>query len=95
MTSLAMNSHQSGKNIFRSISAILLALSLITIGIVPTPAHAAKEKAAKEKKDSREMQAREAFAAGSYKEALEIYTKLYSAIRAGIAHDIEPGRIQT
>ena len=81
MTSLATNDHQGGKNFFRSISAILLALSLVTIGIVPTPAHAAKDKAAKEKsekKDPREMQAREAFAAGSYKEALDIYTKLYA-----------------
>jgi hypothetical protein len=81
MTSLTTNHHRSGKNFFRSISAVLLALSLVTIGIVPTPAHAAKDKAAKEKsekKDPREMQAREAFAAGSYKEALDIYTKLYA-----------------
>jgi tetratricopeptide (TPR) repeat protein len=83
MTSLATNHHHSGKKILRSTSAILLALSLISLGIVPTPAYAAKEKAAKEKatkekKDPREMQAREAFAAGSYKEALDIYTKLYA-----------------
>jgi hypothetical protein len=61
--------------------AVLLAVSLVTIGIVPTPAHAAKDKTAKEKsekKDPREMQAREAYAAGSYKEALDIYTKLYA-----------------
>jgi len=49
---------------------------------VPTPVYAAKEKQEKkekkEKKDPREMQAREAFAAGSYKEALDIYTKLYA-----------------
>ena len=78
MTSLATNHHYSGKKILRSTSAILLALSLISVGIVPTPAYAAKEKATKEKKDPREMQAREAFAAGSYKEALDIYTKLYA-----------------
>jgi hypothetical protein len=87
MTSLATNHHHRGKEIRRSISAILLALSLISVGIVPTPAYAAKEKATqgkqekqdkKEKKDPREMQAREAFAAGSYKEALDIYTKLYA-----------------
>jgi hypothetical protein len=78
MTSLATNNHRSGKNYFRSFSAILLALSVIAVGIVPVPAHAAKEKVAKEKKDPREMQAREAFAAGSYKEALDIYTKLYA-----------------
>jgi hypothetical protein len=83
MTLLATNNHQGRKNFFRSVSAILLAFSLIAVGIVPTPAHAAKEKAAKDakdkdKKDPREMQAREAFAAGSYKEALNIYTKLYA-----------------
>ena len=84
MTSLATNHHHSGKEIRRSISAILLALSLITVGIVPTPAYAAKEKVKpekqekREKKDPREMQAREAFAAGSYKEALDIYAKLYA-----------------
>ena len=81
MTSLVTN-HQSSKRIFRSISAVILALSLIVVGIVPTTAHAAKEKPEKkdrkEKKDPREMEAREAFAAGSYKEALDIYTKLYA-----------------
>lgn len=88
MTLLSTHYHQRGKNIFRTMSATLLALSLITVGIVPTPAHAAKDKAEKqskqekrekkEKKDPREMQARESFAAGSYKEALDIYTKLYA-----------------
>jgi len=82
MTSLVTNHHQSGNSIFRSISAMLLAFSLIAVGIVPTPAYAAQGKQEKrekkEKKDPREMQAREAFAAGSYKEALEIYTKLYA-----------------
>jgi hypothetical protein len=37
---------------------------------------ASKEK--KEKQDPREMQAREAFAAGSYKDALDLFTKLYA-----------------
>jgi hypothetical protein len=37
-----------------------------------------QDKRQEEKKDPREMQAREAFAAGSYKEALDIYTKLYA-----------------
>lgn len=84
MISLSTNHHQGGKTVFRTMSAIVLALSLITVGIVPTPAHAAKEKdpkekkEKKEKKDPREMQAREAFAAGSYKAALDIYTKLYA-----------------
>jgi tetratricopeptide (TPR) repeat protein len=32
----------------------------------------------KEKQDPREMQAREAFAAGNYKDALDVYTKLYA-----------------
>jgi hypothetical protein len=73
MTSLATNHHRSGGRCFRFISASLLALSLMVAGLVPTPAHAAKEK-----KDPREMQAREAFAAGSYKDALDIYTKLYA-----------------
>jgi len=60
--------------------AATLVLSVATIGIVPPRAAAAKAKATKEKKekDPREMQAREAFAAGSYKEALDIYTKLYA-----------------
>lgn len=62
----------------RSLAAVVLALSLLTVGMVPSQAHAAKAKAAKEPKDPREMQAREAFAAGSYKEALDIYTKLYA-----------------
>jgi tetratricopeptide (TPR) repeat protein len=88
MTLLATNHHQGGKGFCRSMSAILLALSLITVGIVPTPAYAAQDKKEKQdkqdkkdkkdKKDPREMQAREAFAAGSYKEALDIYTKLYA-----------------
>jgi len=93
MTLLATNRHQRGRHFFRSIFAMVLAISVSTLGIVPTPAYAAKEKAAKEKqekqdkqdkqdkqakKDPREMQAREAFAAGSYKEALDIYTKLYA-----------------
>jgi hypothetical protein len=82
MTSLTTSYRRTGKNFFRAMSYSLLALSLITVGIVPTPAYAAKEKSQKkekkEKKDPREMQAREAFAAGSYKEALDIYTKLYA-----------------
>ena len=87
MTLLTMNHHQRGRVCFRSIFAMVLAISVSTLGIVPTPAYAGKEKAAKDKqdkqekqakKDPREMQAREAFAAGSYKEALDIYTKLYA-----------------
>jgi tetratricopeptide (TPR) repeat protein len=37
-----------------------------------------EKKEKKEKQDPREMQAREAFAAGNYKDALEFYTKLYA-----------------
>ena len=62
----------------RSFAAVVLALSLVTVGIVPARAHAAKGKASKEQIDPREMQAREDFAAGSYKGALDIYTKLYA-----------------
>jgi hypothetical protein len=60
--------------------AAVLAMTVVTVGIVPANA-ATKAKAATEKKekDAREMQAREAFAAGSYKEALDIYTKLYAS----------------
>jgi hypothetical protein len=70
----------------RALSALVLAFSLVTVGIVPTPAYATRDKPAEDKqdkkdkrpKDSREMQAREAYAAGNYKEALDIYTKLYA-----------------
>jgi hypothetical protein len=60
--------------------AAVLVVSVVTVGIVPANA-ATKAKATTEKKekDAREMQAREAFAAGSYKEALDIYTKLYAS----------------
>src|SRR5664279_1084025 len=66
-----------------SLSALVLAFSLVTVGIVIAPAHAAKDKAAEDRKDKRpkdprEMQARQAYAAGNYKEALDIYTRLYA-----------------
>jgi hypothetical protein len=57
----------------RSFAAVVLAFSLVTVGIVPVQAHAARKRV-----DPREMQAREAYAAGSYKDALDIYTKLYA-----------------
>jgi hypothetical protein len=66
---------------WRSLTALVAVLSVATVGMIPCEAYAAKaskEKANKEKKDPREMQAREAYAAGSYKEALDIYTKLYA-----------------
>jgi hypothetical protein len=37
-----------------------------------------EKKEKKDKQDPREMQARESFAAGNYKDALELYTKLYA-----------------
>ncbi len=78
MTSLTTPGCRGFRLDVRSLAALILALSLITVGMVPSQAHAAKAKASKEQKDPREMQAREAFAAGSYKEALDIYTKLYA-----------------
>ena len=80
MTSPTASAHHNHRSGLRCLAAALV-LSVATIGIVPSPAVAAKAKATKEKKekDPREMQAREAFAAGSYKEALDIYTKLYAA----------------
>lgn len=59
----------------------MLAIALTVMGLRPAPAFAAKDKSQaekKEKKDPREMQAREAFAAGNYQDALDIYTKLYA-----------------
>jgi tetratricopeptide (TPR) repeat protein len=58
----------------RSLAAVILAFSLVAVSVVPSQARAAK----KPSTDSREMQAREAYAAGSYKEALDFYTKLYA-----------------
>jgi hypothetical protein len=86
MTLLTSNHRRSPRPVSRAITAVILALSLVALGAQPGPAFAAKDKSAKDKaatdkkdkKDPREMQAREAFAAGSYKEALDIYTKLYA-----------------
>jgi tetratricopeptide (TPR) repeat protein len=63
----------------RSLAVVALSLSLVAVGIVPSPAQAkATKEQKKEQKDPREMDARQAFAAGNYKEALDIYTKLYA-----------------
>jgi len=87
MTLLTMRSSTRFRMGLRSIAvAVVLAFSLVTAGIVPAQAYAARAKvrkktrakAAKEATDNREMQAREAFAAGSYQDALDIYTKLYA-----------------
>jgi hypothetical protein len=77
MTSLATPASKSFRLGPRLFAVAILTFSLLAAGIVPSPAHAAKAKT-KEQKDPREMQAREAFAAGSYKNALDIYTKLYA-----------------
>jgi tetratricopeptide (TPR) repeat protein len=64
--------------------ALVCALSVAVIGsgLAAPEAFAAKkdtkEKASKMKTDPRELQAREAFAAGRYQEALDIYAKLYA-----------------
>jgi len=65
----------------------VLGVAVAMVGVVPAPAQAAKAKAAKERRDRqekkerdpREMAAREAFAAGNYRDALDIYTKLYAS----------------
>ena len=79
MTSLSSPGSLGFRLEARSLAAVALALSLVAVGIVPSPAYAAKAKESKkEQKDPREMDARQAFAAGNYKEALDIYTKLYA-----------------
>lgn len=79
--------HRSFRRDWRAVAALVVAVSMATVGLMPGEAQAAKagdkqgkqgKQEKKEKKDPREMQAREAFAAGSYKEALDIYTKLYA-----------------
>jgi tetratricopeptide (TPR) repeat protein len=83
MTSLATPGSLGFRFGSRPLAALAVALALVAVGIVPSPGHAAtKAKAAKEpkkeQKDAREMEARQAFAAGEYKDALDIYTKLYA-----------------
>jgi hypothetical protein len=64
-------------------SFLILAIALAGITIAPsataaeTPS-AKTKKEKKEKKDPQELQAREAFAAGRYQEALDLYAKLYA-----------------
>jgi tetratricopeptide (TPR) repeat protein len=62
---------------WRSLAALCLAFSLIATGVAPSQALAAK-KEKQAKNNPREMQAREAFAASNYKEALDLYTRLYA-----------------
>jgi hypothetical protein len=79
MTSLSATNRTGMRSGFRSFAAALLALSLVSVGVVPSQAEAkGKTKAVKEQVDPREMDARQAFAAGNYKEALDIYAKLYA-----------------
>jgi hypothetical protein len=80
-----MSSHGTNRRSGWRASSLVVCLTLLTFtaaGMTAVPeAHAAK----KEKKDSgkaridpREMQAREAFAASRYQEALDLYAKLYA-----------------
>lgn len=71
---------------FTMIFAAGLALS-VGMGAPPTPAYAAKKEkketsskkeTSKAHTDARELQAREAFVAGRYREALDLYAKLYA-----------------
>ena len=68
----------------RCISVLVIAFFLSwTGGATPLPSFAAfaagkDKKEKKEKQDPREMQAREAYGAGNYKDALDIYTKLFA-----------------
>lgn len=69
----------------RYVSLFVMTVFLAWSGVGTRPfssvAFAASKKEKKEKRekqDPREMQAREAFAAGNYKDALEFYTKLYA-----------------
>lgn len=85
MTSPVLHRYFRGKSCLRSLSSLFLVFSVVAVGLVPAPLYAAKDKASEEsaskrdkKKDPREMQAREAYAAGNYREALDIYTKLYA-----------------
>jgi tetratricopeptide (TPR) repeat protein len=60
----------------------VLSATVLAASVLATPqAHAAKKdkkEAGKTKTDPRELQAREAFAAGRYREALDVYAKLYA-----------------
>jgi hypothetical protein len=69
----------------RYVSLFVMTVFLAWSGVGTRPfssvAYAAAKKEKKEKKekqDPREMQAREAFAAGNYKDALDLYTRLYA-----------------
>jgi hypothetical protein len=79
MTLLALHRSKVRRQIPRVATAALLVFSMLVVGVLPSePVMAKDKKEKKDKKDAREMQARELFAAGSYKEALDVYTKLYA-----------------
>jgi hypothetical protein len=64
---------------WRAAAALILVFSVGAVGLSPCEVHAAKAGQSKQdKREPREMQAREAYAAGDYKGALDIYTKLYA-----------------
>jgi tetratricopeptide (TPR) repeat protein len=77
MTSLATSGLRAYRLYPRSLIAVILAASMALVGLVPQGAHA-KSKSAKRWAEPDEMEARQAFAAGNYKNALDIYTKLYA-----------------
>ena len=56
---------------------VALALS-VGVGAPAPQAYAAKKESSKARTDARELQAREAFASGRYREALDLYAKLYA-----------------
>lgn len=81
MTSLRSSDRMRIRFGLRPLAAVILALSLVSVSLTPSVAEAkakTKTKTVKEPSDAREMEAREAFAAGSYKHALDIYAKLYA-----------------
>jgi tetratricopeptide (TPR) repeat protein len=54
-------------------------LAFLAVGTAALPeAHAAKKESSKVRTDPRELQAREAFAASRYREALDLYAKLFA-----------------
>jgi tetratricopeptide (TPR) repeat protein len=56
----------------------VLALLAVSTKVALPEAHAAKKESSKARTDPRELQAREAFAASRYREALDLYAKLFA-----------------
>jgi hypothetical protein len=57
----------------RCMTALFLVFSFVSVGVAAAPAQAGQEK-----RDPREVQAREAYLAGRYRDALDIYAKVYA-----------------